>query len=100
MTQNVKTNFLIKFLSKPHINELFDLFEKQDLVNNFPKWVLNYYVSDEKQKNYIKSSLKFSDSEKYHMLTYFDELKKIKKFTILFALKPLPTDIIKIIYTK
>ena len=83
-----KSTFLINFLSKPHISQLFDKFEKQDFskkrnVNNFPDWVLNYYVSNDRQRRTVQYDTKLNNVDKYYILTYFDELKKLN---ILIAL--------------
>ena len=93
----------MNFLSEPHINKIFEKFEKQDIlkkrnINNFPRWVLNCYVSNERQKRDIQYHKDINDVDKYYIITYFDELKKIKKINILYALNDLPSDIIRLIY--
>ncbi len=102
-TKMNNTGFLKDFLSKPHINRLFDNFEKQDFskkrnVNNLPCWVLNTFVSDERQKEYVKYHMGINNSDKYFILTYFEQLKNLKKMNTLYALKELPTEIIRVIY--
>jgi len=97
------TVFLNDLLSKPHVSQLFDKFEKQDSskkrnVNNLPEWVLNSFVSNTRQKDYVKYHMTIKDSDKYFILTYFDQLKKIKKMSFLISLKELPIEIIKVIY--
>jgi predicted HD phosphohydrolase len=81
-----KSTFLINFLSKPHISQLFDKFEKQDFskkrnVNNLPDWVLDSFVSDAKQKEYVKYHMGIKNIDRYFILTYFDQIKKIKKIS-------------------
>lgn len=84
---------------------MFDFFEKQDIlkkknINNFPDWVLNYYVSNNRQRRIVQYETKLNNVDKYYILTYFVELKNIKKIIFLFALKTLPTDITRIIYNQ